>query len=308
MKYLALINDSSGTVMKIGAEAIAELIRKYIGATGAELEIINGDCETLLKAAEDNADTVDAVICAGGDGTQAGVAGKLRGKKAALLPLPCGTMNLLCRDLGVPLDIEEALQVAVGAPVHKIDIGVVTGDGLERTFLNNVVFGSYAEIAEAREEIRKMESIADFADAVGEAMNAFFHATPIIFKVKMDGKEVEAETNTVVVSINRITDSENMVPHRDRLSGGALIVYLTEAKNHMQLASVILEFLKGEAEHSEKIDWLPCNDCAVDSGGYEIVYTIDGDPITTDKPIELTIERKSVKVFYPNLAVAQAAE
>lgn len=314
MKYLALINENSGTVLKVGPENIAEIVNRIIGAdgvstddgdsTGHDVEIIIGDGETLISAARDAADEADVIICAGGDGTQAGVAGAIGGRKAALLPLPCGTMNLLCRDLGIPLDIEQALQTALHAPKIKIDIGVV-GD---RTFLNNVVFGSYAELAEAREELREIESVESLGEAIVGAANALVHADPLRFTIDLDDERIDAKTNTVVVSINRITSSENLVPRRDRLEAGELIVYLTESKNGVDLAGVILEFLRGGVEQSEKIDGRPCQRCRIDGRRRKVSYTIDGDPLESSAPVELRIEKKSLAVHFPAAAITNAAE
>lgn len=293
MKYLAVINENSGTVMRIGPKTVAEIVTRKAG-DGAKIVI--GDCKALIAAAKEDGETFDGVICAGGDGTQAAIAGALRGKNAALLPLPCGTMNLLCRDLGIPLEIDKALEIALTAPVRRIDVGLAG----ERSFLNNVVFGSYAELAQAREELREMESIDDLGAAIVDAADALLHADPIRFSLKLDGEPTDAKTNTVIVSINKITDAENMIPRRDRLADGELVVYLTESNNGADFASIILDFAKGEADVSERIESHSCQRCQVDGRGRKLSYTIDGDPLESATPIELKVEKKSVKVFYPN--------
>lgn len=51
---------------------------------------------------------VTAVAVAGGDGTLNCAAGMLAGSGVALGILPLGTMNLLAKDLGIPLDLDGA--------------------------------------------------------------------------------------------------------------------------------------------------------------------------------------------------------
>jgi diacylglycerol kinase family enzyme len=64
-----------------------------------------GDAE---RAAREAASAFDLVIAAGGDGTVNEVANGLAGTRAALGVLPLGTMNIVARELGMPLDVEGA--------------------------------------------------------------------------------------------------------------------------------------------------------------------------------------------------------
>ena len=65
---------------------------------------------------------VDVVLVAGGDGTVAQAVGVLAGTHVALALLPVGTGNLLARNLGLPLDLGEALDRAAGSGRDHIDV------------------------------------------------------------------------------------------------------------------------------------------------------------------------------------------
>lgn len=66
------------------------------------------------------------VIAAGGDGTVRAVAAGMAHSDVPMAVLPLGTGNLLARNIGVPLDITEALKVALGPGYQPLDIAWLT--------------------------------------------------------------------------------------------------------------------------------------------------------------------------------------
>ncbi|WP_424637083.1 diacylglycerol kinase family protein [Embleya sp. AB8] len=74
------------------------------------------------------AEGVDLVIAAGGDGTVREIAGALAGTDTPLAVIPAGTGNLLARNLGLPIDIADALHVAMHGRDRRIDLGTVDPD------------------------------------------------------------------------------------------------------------------------------------------------------------------------------------
>ncbi|MEU4038755.1 diacylglycerol kinase family protein [Streptomyces collinus] len=81
-------------------------------------------------AARDGAALV--VVC-GGDGTIRAAADALAGSDVPLALVPCGTGNLLARNLGLPLAPADALDAALRGTAHRVDLGHIEGDGLAPT-------------------------------------------------------------------------------------------------------------------------------------------------------------------------------
>lgn len=293
MKVLLVINEKSGAVKDLGVDAIRAHGRAARDVVkDLEIEIVHGEAEALIEAAR-QADAFDVVAAAGGDGTQAAIAGALKGSQTALLPLPCGTMNMLCRDLGMPHDIEEALRVGLTGERAQVDVGVV-GD---RTFLNNIVFGAYAEIAEAREELRDAKTLDDVSFGLVGAAQALFHADPLQFSVTLDGEAETLRTNTIMVSNNAISGAENMVPHREALNAGKLAVYLTDARHGGDFAALIADFASGGADEAAGVSLRCVARCVIDADADRFAYSIDGDPMETDGAVEMRIEPSALTVM-----------
>lgn len=293
MKTLVLINEKSGAVGRIGVDAIKD-IAETIAAEIAdlEIEIVHGEAMALIEAAR-QAKNYDVIAAAGGDGTQAAIAGALLNSDTALLPLPCGTMNMLCKDLGIPTDIEEALRAGIHGNPTPIDACLVN----DRVFLNNVVFGAYAEMAEAREELRDAETLNDVSYGLVSAAGALFHADAIKFHIALDGDHQNIKTNTIIVSNNAITHAENLTPGREQLDAGELFVYLTKSQHGGDFAGILANFLAGDPESADAIDLRRAKRCRVGANGATFAYSVDGDPVKATESVLLEIKPRALKVM-----------
>ncbi|WP_406284655.1 diacylglycerol kinase family protein [Embleya sp. NBC_00896] len=114
------------------------------------------------------ADGVDLVIAAGGDGTIRECAGAMAGTDTPLAVIPAGTGNLLARNLGVPIDLADAVHVALHGRDRRIDLGTVdpdddsaddptgTGGGEPRCFTAMAGIGlDAAMVADAPDALKK---------------------------------------------------------------------------------------------------------------------------------------------------------
>ncbi|MFD5921678.1 diacylglycerol kinase family protein [Kitasatospora sp. NPDC058201] len=86
-------------------------------------------------AARAVADGFPLLVVCGGDGTVTACAQALAGTRTALAVVPCGTGNLLARNLGLPTSPARALAAALDGAPRRIDLALAEGDGIEPTLV-----------------------------------------------------------------------------------------------------------------------------------------------------------------------------
>ncbi len=96
------------------------------------------------------------VLAAGGDGTVQAACCGLHGSKVPLGILPLGTGNLLARNLDLPLDLDDALEVALTGRNRTLDLAhAIVGDQDQTCFAVMAGLGFDAEMmADAPEKLK----------------------------------------------------------------------------------------------------------------------------------------------------------
>src|SRR4051812_34619875 len=104
-----IINQRSG----LGEhEDVRERLLEILKTAGitADISIAQSGAEVKDLAHAAVRDGYDLVVAAGGDGTVSSVAAVVVDAGKTLGVLPLGTLNHFARDLGIPVDFEEAAQ------------------------------------------------------------------------------------------------------------------------------------------------------------------------------------------------------
>ncbi|CAN5170883.1 diacylglycerol kinase family lipid kinase [soil metagenome] len=123
-RFLVLLNTSSGRRQDGNLQ---ELLAKYLEPFDYEtLTVGEGIDERLSQRLREF--SPERVIAAGGDGTINLAAKHLLNNPIELGIVPTGSANGMARELGLPLNVEDALQIAVGGNVWPIDVLCINGD------------------------------------------------------------------------------------------------------------------------------------------------------------------------------------
>lgn len=163
----------------------------------------------------------DLVIVAGGDGTVRVVTSELAHSDVPVAIVPAGTANLLARNLGIPLDEDEAFRVAFEGSPQPIDLVLVTVDGDRRNAEHFAVMGGLGidgkVMADTRAELKKaVRSVAYFV-AVAQNINT----PPVPATITVDDRLVSDNPATLMLvgNVGEVQAGLRIFPHATPFDG-----------------------------------------------------------------------------------------
>ncbi|MBO1076351.1 diacylglycerol/lipid kinase family protein [Roseomonas marmotae] len=240
MRAALLLNPRAGTLL--ARPELLTLIPAALRDAGLEvLEVeAGGDLDTRLEAAL--ALQPDVVVVGGGDGTIRTAAARLAGGPVPMAILPLGTLNLLARDLGLPLAPEEAAAALARATPRRIDIGLVNGE----VFLCQSVIGLPNRMGLHREKVRGRGGLAPRWRVVVALARALLHHPPLRLGLRTGGGEMRRVWSRAISVVNNAYDeAPGHFFHRPRLDTGRLSWHVVRQFDLLWIARILTSMALG---------------------------------------------------------------
>ena len=288
---LLFLNRSSGVKLPP-----AEIDALHDEASKAGLEVI--DLTRELDLQQTIRDRVcrgaKIVVAAGGDGTIHHVIQTLVHSDAVLGVIPIGTYNHFAKDLGIPLDWREALEVACSGVTRQIDAARIN----ERFFVNNASIGLYPELVARREEHgRNYPRWKARLYAFYRTMRKYPHVT---LTVEAEHRHEVIKTHVFMISNNSYDLSRvGIEAPRDRMTEGRLSVYWLPHISRWELTKFVSRFLAGRLRETPGFRFFRTLTMRVQSSRGRLKVGIDGELFTLDTPLVVTSVPQSLLVKVP---------
>jgi diacylglycerol kinase family enzyme len=272
--------SGGGKVTRFGLKDRAEAL----GATVALLEG-PGTVDVAELARRAVADGADLLGVAGGDGTQALVAGIAAEHNLPLLVISAGTRNHFALDLGLdredPSRCLDALQDGVEL---RIDLGVIGG----RPFVNNASFGAYAAV---------VQSPAYRDDKRGTTLDQL----PGLLAGQSGPRLVARAENVTVEGPQAVLVSNNQygmgdiagLGRRARLDRGTLGVFAVTVNSAAQAAGLL------RGRNSRGLTSLAGREVVIDADASQIPVGVDGEALLLDTPVRCVVRPGALRVRVP---------
>ena len=305
-RHLSIVlNRESGTISKLGPDVVEAGLREIFEELGCEVDIHNvpgKEVQAALEAARDG--NADAVIVGGGDGTVASAATVLAGGEKPLGILPLGTFNLAARDVGMPLDWQEAAKLLVTAPVAEMDLMDVEG----KLFLCVVVLGFYPSLALGQPEYHG-NWIVKAARTIVAALRSAATFPPLHLHLN-DGTAVHNHrTRMAVIANNDYEDLFGIIPKRRSLDAGYFTVYISKHSSPWGMLKSAVIWIFGRWKEDSEITILHATELTIDvRRKRRIAVMKDGELEKMTLPIRLKLVPKALRVIAPRVAETASSD
>ena len=272
--------SGGGKVVRFGLKDKAE-------ALGAAVAVLEGpgtvDVGELARRAV--ADGADLLGVAGGDGTQALVAGIAAEHDVPLLVISAGTRNHFALDLGLdredPSRCLEALRD--GVELH-VDLGVIA----DRPFVNNASFGAYAAV---------VQSPAYRDDKTRTTLDQL----PGLLAGQQGPRLVARAENVTIEAPQAVLVSNNPygmgdiagLGRRARLDRGTLGMFAVTVTSAAQAAGLL------RGRNSRGLTRLVGREVVVDADTSQIPVGVDGEALVLDTPVRCVVQPAALRVRVP---------
>ena len=279
------------------SDDIRSQLADLFGAAGLLLRLVSfgSGAEAVDAARRAAAAGDDAVVAGGGDGTMSTVASALAGTDMPMGVLPLGTLNHFAKDLGLPLDLGEAVKTIAARRTVKVDLGEVNG----RTFLNNSSIGIYPDIVMEREALRR-QGYRKWTAFVAATATILRNYRGLVVKITAGGPTEVARTPFLLVGNNEYQTDGIHLGARSRLNGGSLSAYLAPRVHTRELPRLLVLALAGRAREHHILESFAARELRVETPGRRSLrVALDGEVVVMTAPLHYRVRPMALRVIVP---------
>jgi diacylglycerol kinase family enzyme len=224
-----ILNPGSGSGS--GDELAARLIQLFAAAGREATVLAAGPGRTVADQARRAIDEGCRIaVAAGGDGTVNAVAGAAVGTDIPMGVLPIGTLNHFAKDLGIPLDLEQAVLLITRGVRRQVDVGEVNG----AVFVNNSSIGVYPRIVALRSRWQAT-GLGKWIAALWATLTVLRRRPFMAVRIRTPEETLLRRTPFVFVGNNEYRMSGIDAGSRESLTGGRLALYVMHAERRRSL-------------------------------------------------------------------------
>jgi len=292
LKIRFILNPHSGRNAR--RPRLAGDIREFIARRGLDATLVatTGPGHATELAREAVEAGCERIVAVGGDGTMNEIAQALVHTPAALALVPCGSGNGLALHLGLPTEINRALDLAVDplAEVTTIDTGLVNG----RPFFNAMGSGFDAEISRRFNHLKRRGLPA----YLRTGLLAFLHRRTAQVVIRSGGHSVALETLIVTVANSEQYGNGARIAPGAQVDDGALDLVAVRPVGFLTSVPLIARLFLGTIHRSPRVVCLRGARFTVERPSAGLIHT-DGETHETGATLEIEVRPRSLRLLVP---------
>jgi YegS/Rv2252/BmrU family lipid kinase len=274
-------------------EALFEQARQKLEAGGIALlaahavrdpEKLN---DTVRQAVRDGA---PMVIIGGGDGSLSCVVDDVVGKDCVFAVLPLGTANSFARTLGLPLDLDGAIEAIVTGKRRRIDLGLIDGD----YFVNAAAMGLSPMIGDSVPH--KLKKYLGRVGYLAWAIWCFVRFRPFRLIIDDGTREHRMWATEVRIFNGRFHGGVELTENTD-VDSGDIVIQAVTGRNRARLAwDWYAKFFKLRSREANTQDFRG-KSLKLDSRPHHHI-SIDGE-LLARTPVTVSVAERAIDVVVP---------
>lgn len=230
------------------------------------------------------------VIAAGGDGTVNEIARELINTDITLGILPLGSGNGLARDLGIPIDIEKALDIILNANTRTIDYGIAN----EQVFFCTCGFGFDAFVSGKFAEDKRRGPLGYVRNVLESVVD--FKAEE--YEITYDEGTFKDKAFILTCANTSQYGNEAYIAPNASMDDGKMNVSILKPLNALEIPQTTIQLFTKNIDKNSKMTTLLTRKIHIKRESPGLIH-IDGEPVFTDRDVTISIVHKGLKVFAP---------
>lgn len=269
-KASVIFNRKSGRKKK---QPVEYRIIDQLTRIGYDVDILYTESDGGKSLARRIAPKSDRIVAVGGDGTVGAVIGGIIESGAApeLSILPAGTVNDYARTLGIPLDLEEAVQT-LSKPQRIIEADVVKYNDAYAAYL--IALGDFMEsFTRVRSETKNRYGTLAY---LYKGIRGLMSMKPYDIKIETEEEQITASSlATIVANASSVGSFSRLLPDA-ALDDGALHVLNIKDSNTKDILEIIWLAMKGRIAEHKNVRYIKSRQLKITADRLEVM-NVDGD-------------------------------
>ncbi|RNL49588.1 diacylglycerol/lipid kinase family protein [Pedobacter jejuensis] len=284
MKLLFIINPGSGS-HKLN---LKEVISNHFAQKDTEVELFELPDDCSIDKIKNKIDTANAdkVIAVGGDGTLKLVAECLLNTETPIGIIPAGSANGMAKELGIPIDITEALNfLEIGSPkkIHAVKIN----DEI-CIHLSDLGFNAYL--------VNKFDALPErgmwgYAKATWHAL---WNHKRVVVELKLKGETIKSAAAMVAIANATMYGSGLKINPDGKLDDKLFEIILVKDYSYLEIIKIWVTKLPF---NPKKIEVFQTDEVKIVSK-HKVHFQVDGEYIGKINSVEAKILPDAINVIY----------
>lgn len=235
-----------------------------------------------------------AIAVSGGDGTLRTIAQMTAGKTIPLALIPTGTHNYFAREHQLPLNLNEALHLAVHGSPSEVPVQELNG----KVFLLNASLGWHVRAIEFRKKFRRLFGRRKWVNFAASVFALFNRTQDLDLELSIDEQPLHTHSPSVFLGYNNHQLKDLRFPRRDADScEKPSIAIIMKPSGWLGRAAMLAKtFFKGAhtAKNLQNYYFLKLR---VRSPAKTLTVALDGELFEVSTPIEVHPSRLPIQLM-----------